>query len=51
MSVRASYNDPFFARGKRHELAHRDSEAGIGWHPDFANRLAALIASLASPSR
>jgi len=45
VSVRASYSDPFFGRGKRHELANRDAEAGIGWHPDFADRLAAVVAS------
>ncbi len=40
VTVRRRYNDPFFARGKRHELA--DSRH-IGWHPDFQQRLEALL--------
>ena len=39
VSVRAKYNDPFFARGKRHELVNG---GGIGWHPDFVQRLEML---------
>ncbi len=40
ISVRARYEDPFFARGKRHELA----DAGrIGWHPDFEIRVQKLL--------
>jgi hypothetical protein len=45
VSIRKHYDDPFFARGKRHELADRDSAGGLGWHPDFADRLAAVIAT------
>lgn len=41
VTVRPRYTDPFFARGKRHELA--DSHR-IGWHPDFEARIEALIA-------
>ncbi len=38
--VRARYDDAFFARGKRHELA----DAGhIGWHMDFKDRVEALL--------
>jgi hypothetical protein len=40
ITVRARYNDPFFARGKRHELADKGK---IGWHPDFEARLAELL--------
>jgi hypothetical protein len=40
ITVRARYNEPFFARGKRHVLA----DAGrIGWHPDFESRLEKLL--------
>lgn len=45
VSVRLRYNDPFFARGKRHDLANRAVEdGGIGWHPDFAVRVEAVLA-------
>lgn len=44
VSVRTQYNDPFFARGKRHELAE---EGHIGWHPDFEERLGQLLAASA----
>ncbi len=40
VNVRARYNDPFFARGKRQELADRGH---VGWHPDFQARLEALL--------
>lgn len=46
VTIRKHYDEPFFARGKRHELAHRDHGAGIGWHPDFADRLDALVAAV-----
>jgi hypothetical protein len=46
VTIRKHYADPFFARGKRHELAHRDNELGIGWHPDFADRLGELVAAV-----
>lgn len=46
VTIRKHYDEPFFARGKRHELAHRDSDLGIGWHPDFAERLDALVAAV-----
>jgi hypothetical protein len=41
VTVRTRYNDPFFARGKRHELA---DIGAIGWHPDFQARLEQLLA-------
>jgi hypothetical protein len=41
--IRKQYADPFFARGKRHELA--DRSGGIGWHPDFAGLLEAVVAT------
>ncbi|ARH89026.1 ABC-three component system protein [Streptomyces sp. MOE7] len=34
--VRERYDEPFFARGKHHELADRGR---IGWHPDFEERV------------
>ena len=40
VAVRARYNDPFYARGKRHELANIGD---IGWHPDFEDRLKKLV--------
>ena len=40
--VRSRYTDPFFARGKRHELADMSE---IGWHPDFQRRLEELLQS------
>lgn len=43
VTIRKHYDDPFFARGKRHEIAHRESAVGIGWHPDFADRLDELV--------
>ena len=38
--VRARYDDPFFARGKRHELA---DSGRVGWHVDFEERLRLLL--------
>lgn len=46
VTIRKHYDEPFFARGKRHELAHRDNDLGIGWHPDFADRLKELVAAV-----
>lgn len=43
VTARRHYDDPFFARGKRHELANRAGPRGIGWHPQFAERLAAAV--------
>ncbi|UJC78954.1 DUF4297 domain-containing protein [Rhodococcus erythropolis] len=43
VTVRTHYNEGFYARGKRHELAgHDDVTQRIGWHPDFVERLEAL---------
>jgi hypothetical protein len=38
--VRARYDDAFFTRGKRHELA---DSGRVGWHVDFEDRLRALL--------
>jgi hypothetical protein len=38
--VRARYDDVFFARGKRHELA---DSGRVGWHVDFEERLRSLL--------
>lgn len=46
VNVRPQYNEPFFARGRRHHLA---DDGHIGWHPDFQARLEALL-SVAVPS-
>lgn len=46
VTIRKHYDEPFFARGKRHELAHRDNDLGIGWHPDFVARLDDLVAAV-----
>ncbi|WP_156523434.1 ABC-three component system protein [Kocuria sp. ICS0012] len=44
VTVRSHYNEGFYGRGKRHELAgHHDVTQRIGWHPDFAIRLEALV--------
>lgn len=40
LSIRAKFQDPFHARGKRHELADLQK---IGWHPDFEEHLASLL--------
>ena len=40
VKVRARYDEPFFARGKRHELADNGQ---VGWHADFETRLQALL--------
>ena len=40
MSIRAKFQAPFHARGKRHELADLQK---IGWHPDFAEHLAKFL--------
>lgn len=46
VTLRQHYTDGFFARGKRHELAHRQPDVGIGWHPDFADGLEKLVADV-----
>ena len=38
--VRARYDDSFFARGKRHELA---DSGRMGWHADFEERLRSVL--------
>ncbi|MGW6318795.1 ABC-three component system protein [Streptomyces sp. NPDC055099] len=43
--VRERYDEPFFARGKHHELADRGR---IGWHPLFEDRLENLNLSRAT---
>jgi hypothetical protein len=40
VTLRVQYQDVFFARGKRHDLADRQQ---LGWHPDFEQRIAALV--------
>ncbi|QLL08764.1 ABC-three component system protein [Mycobacterium vicinigordonae] len=40
VSIRARFQDPFHARGKRHELADLHK---IGWHPDFEEHLAKFL--------
>jgi hypothetical protein len=45
VNVRPQYNEPFFARGRRHHLA---DSGDIGWHPDFQSRLEALLSVTAS---
>lgn len=40
LSIRNRFQDPFHARGKRHELADLRK---IGWHPDFEEHLASLL--------
>ena len=45
LQIRARYDDPFFCRGKHHELA----DAGdIGWHPDFEEMFDSLVSRLSS---
>jgi hypothetical protein len=46
VNVRPRYNDPFFARGRRHVLA---DSGDVGWHPDFQSRLESLLGVAASP--
>jgi len=40
VKVRPRYDDSFFARGTRHDLADRGR---VGWHPDFEERVRALL--------
>jgi hypothetical protein len=43
VAIRTYYNEGFYGRGKRHELAgHDDAARRIGWHPDFVDRLEAI---------
>ncbi|MCU1681960.1 MAG: hypothetical protein JWQ81_2699 [Amycolatopsis sp.] len=47
VTVRTYYNDGFYGRGKRHELAgHEDTDQRIGWHPDFIEHLEAITTSV-----
>lgn len=43
--VRERYDEPFFCRGKHHELA---DDGRIGWHPDFEQMLSALLVGATS---
>ena len=45
VNVRPLYNDPFFARGRRHVLADRGE---IGWHPEFQSRLESVLSVAAT---
>jgi hypothetical protein len=38
--VRERYDEPFFCRGKHHELA---DDGRVGWHPDFQDQIEALL--------
>lgn len=38
--VRERYSEPFFCRGKHHELA---DDSRVGWHPEFRARLESLL--------
>jgi len=38
--VRERYDEAFFCRGKHHELA---DTGRVGWHPDFADRVEAML--------
>lgn len=40
ITIRALYDEPFYARGKRHELADKGQ---LGWHPNFQDMFAALV--------
>lgn len=40
VTIRALYDEAFYARGKRHELA---DHGHVGWHPNFESMLEALI--------
>lgn len=40
--LRAGLNDPFYARGTHHRLA---DDGRVGWHPQFAERVRALLSS------
>jgi hypothetical protein len=40
-----AYSEPFFLRGKLHELA---DDARVGWHPEFQARMEALLLGKAS---
>lgn len=40
LSIRTRFQDPFHARGKRHELADLQK---IGWHPEFEQHLEKLL--------
>ena len=38
--IRERYSEPFFFRGKLNQKA---DEQSIGWHPDFRDRLEAIL--------
>ncbi|MEV0047676.1 ABC-three component system protein [Nocardia rhamnosiphila] len=40
LSIRARFQDPFHARGRRHALA---DDSKIGWHPEFEEHLSRLL--------
>lgn len=42
--LRTQYQELWFARGKRHQLADEaDADRAIGWHPDFRHILAGIL--------
>ncbi len=45
ITVRDRYSEPFFSRGKHHELAN---DQHVGWHPEFKNRIESLLMARAS---
>lgn len=38
--IRERYSDPFFSRGKHHELA---DDGKVGWHPEFEEKLRSML--------
>lgn len=44
--IRERYREPFFSRGKHHELA---DQLAIGWHPNFREHLETLLVNRRAP--
>lgn len=48
--LRKQYQEVWFAKGKRHQLADdADADRAIGWHPDFRQILAGVLAPPQEP--